>query len=104
MNNTLNSNSAMSTKSYIGHGTKHSQFDLIDVVLNMTDIEEHTFEYEGKRYLKMTVAARKEPSTYGATHTVYIRKRAQQPAEEQVAEPQPEAPAKPARKRNTKRD
>jgi hypothetical protein len=82
----------MENKAYIGHGTKHSNFDIIDVVLELSKIEEHIFEYEGKRYLKFSVAARKEKSQYGATHTVYVRpKQEESPA---VAEP-----AKPRRRK-----
>ncbi len=95
MNNTPNTNSIMSTKAYIGHGTRHQQFDIVDVVLDVEKMQEHIFEFEGRRYLKVSVAGRKEPGKYGATHTVYVRTR----TESAVAEPEP----KPVRKKGTKK-
>lgn len=84
------------TKEYIGHGTKHNEFDLIDVVLDMEKAEAFIYTYEGKRYLKFTVAARKERSKYGATHTTYVRAKAEAPAA--AAEPPAEQPKRKRRK------
>lgn len=89
----------MESKEFIGHGTKHNQYDIIDVVLNMEKAESHIFEYEGKRYLKFSVAARREPSKFGATHTTYVRPRTEEGA---VAEPAPEKPAKRRRRSTSK--
>lgn len=86
----------METKQYIGHGTKHNEWDIIDVVLDVEKMEAHFFEYEGKRYLKFSVAARKEKSKYGSTHAVYVRVKQEVAA---VAEP---APEKPKRRRKAK--
>lgn len=76
----------METKEYIGHGKKHSEWDVIDVVLDADKLMEHCFSYEGKRYLKISVAARKSKSQYGSTHSVYVRPKADAPA---AAEPAP---------------
>lgn len=76
----------MATKEFIGHGKKHQQFDIIDVVLSMEKAEGLVYNYEGKRYLKFSVASRREKSSYGATHTVYVR---QPEPEVAVAEPAP---------------
>lgn len=84
------------TKEYIGHGTKHNEFDLIDVVLEMDKAEGHIYTYEGKRYLKFTVAARKEVSKFGATHTTYVRVKTAAPVA--AAEPPAEAPKKKRKK------
>lgn len=86
----------METKEYIGHGTKHNEWDIIDVVLDVEKLDRHFFEYEGKRYLKFSVAARKEKSKYGSTHAVYVRVKQEAPV---VSEP---APAQPKRKRKAK--
>jgi hypothetical protein len=86
----------MENKEYIGHGTKHNEYDIIDVVLQMDKAEAYIYAYEGKRYLKFSVAARKQRSDYGATHTTYVRVKAEQP--EVAAEPAPEKP-KATRKR-----
>lgn len=74
----------METKEYIGHGKKHSEWDVIDVVLDADKLMEHCFSYEGKRYMKISVAARRSKSKYGSTHTVYVR-----PKSEAVAAPEP---------------
>ena len=76
----------MENKEYIGHGTKHNEWPIIDVVLDADKVLAHTFEYEGKRYLKISVAARKERSKFGATHTVYVRTKAEA---EVAADPAP---------------
>ena len=78
------------TKEYIGHGTKHNEYDLIDVVLEMEKAEAHIYTYEGKRYLKFSVATRKEKSKFGATHTTYVRVKEAAPA--MAAEPPVEKP------------
>jgi hypothetical protein len=63
----------MQSKEYIGHGTKHGQWDLIDVVIDWEKAREHSFQYEGRTFVKFTVAARRQPSEYGKTHSVYVR-------------------------------
>lgn len=46
--------------------------DIVEVSLNMAELQNHTFEYEGETYIKFNVAKLKEPDQYGKTHTVYI--------------------------------
>ncbi len=82
----------MQSKEYIGHGTKHEQWDLIDVVIDWAKAREHSFQYEGRTFVKFTVAARRQTSEYGKTHTVYVRPK-EAPAKAEAAEPAP-APAK----------
>jgi hypothetical protein len=76
----------MATKEYIGHGTKHSEWNIIDVVLDMDKAQGFVYEFEGRKYLKFSVAQRQERSKYGATHTTYVRKKEESPM---VAEPEP---------------
>ncbi|MBL8000414.1 MAG: hypothetical protein JNL05_00515 [Flavobacteriales bacterium] len=85
----------MATKQFIGHGKKHTEFDIIDVVVAMEKATPFIYEYEGKHYLKFSVASRREASNYGATHAVYVRQPEQQPV---VAEPAAE-PRKGRRKK-----
>lgn len=82
----------MDTKEFIGHGTKHSQYDIIDVVLNMDKAKEYIFEYEGKTYLKFSVASRLSKSKFGATHATYVRQR----SPEAMAAAEPPAPKRKA--------
>lgn len=77
----------MENKEYIGHGKKHDQWDIIDVVLNMEEALKFCFSYEGKRYLKCSVAARRAKTEFGSTHSVYVRPRADKPEPEQAPKP-----------------
>ena len=45
--------------------------DIVEVSLNMAELQNHTFEYEGETYVKFNVAKLKEPDKFGKTHTVY---------------------------------
>ncbi|MEB2780770.1 hypothetical protein U3A58_10230 [Algoriphagus sp. C2-6-M1] len=44
----------------------------MEVSLNMAELHDHTFEYEGETYVKFNVAKLKEPDQSGKTHTVYV--------------------------------
>lgn len=81
----------MAQKDYIGHGTKHKEWNLVEVVLDMAKAEPHIFEYEGKRYMKFSVAQRQTTSKFGATHAVYSLLKEEAAA---VAEPPTEKPRK----------
>ena len=60
-------------KIYVGAGKKAGQYDIINISVCLTDLpKEHIFEYEGKKYIKLTVAARKQPDKYGKTHSVSV--------------------------------
>jgi hypothetical protein len=60
------------SKKYIGKGKQVENMDIVEVSLNMSELQNHTFEYEGETYAKFNVAKLKEPDQYGKTHTVYI--------------------------------
>lgn len=62
----------METKSFIGSGKQVQDMDIIDVTISMETANAHIFEYEGKKYLRFSVARRKEVSSYGKTHTVSV--------------------------------
>lgn len=82
----------MAEKKYIGSGKQHETMELVDVIINIDDAQEHVFEHEGRRLLKCTVSRRREASESGYTHTVYVRPYEPKPtAEPAKAE---EAPAK----------
>lgn len=56
---------------YIGNGTQNGQFEgIIDVVIHMEKAEQFIYEHEGKKYLKIQVAQRKQADQFGHTHTV----------------------------------
>lgn len=57
---------------YIGKGKQVQDFDMVEVSINLEAAEAQIFEYEGKRYLKFTVARMKQPDKFDKTHTAYI--------------------------------
>ena len=57
---------------YIGKGKQVENMDIVEVSLNMAELQNHTFEYEGDTYVKFNVAKLKEPGQYGKTHTVCV--------------------------------
>lgn len=59
-------------KKYIGSGKQVGEYDMINVSISEDKVKDHWFEYNGQRYLKITVAKRKEADQYGKTHTVFI--------------------------------
>lgn len=60
----------MATKTYIGHGTATQLEGVTDVVISMEKAQPFIFTYEGKQYLKFSVANRREADQFGHTHTV----------------------------------
>lgn len=63
----------MSDKKYVGSGKKAGNYDIVNISVCLSDLpKEDIFEYNGKKYIKLTVAAKREADQYGKTHTVYI--------------------------------
>jgi len=60
------------SKKYIGKGKQVENMGIVEVSLNMAELQNHTFEYEGETFVKFNVAKLKEPDHYGKTHTVYV--------------------------------
>lgn len=60
------------SKKYIGKGKQVENMDIVEVSLNMAELQNHSFEYEGETYVKFNVAKLKEADQYGKTHTVYV--------------------------------
>jgi hypothetical protein len=59
-------------REYVGKGVKAGQFDLINISVCIDNCEPHIFEYNGKRYIKLTVGGLRETDQYGKTHSVWI--------------------------------
>lgn len=60
-------------KNYIGHGKHIEKIENgVEVVIDITAAEAFIFEYEGNKYLKFALVARKEADKYGRTHTAYL--------------------------------
>jgi hypothetical protein len=60
------------SKKYIGKGKQVENMDIVEVSLNLAELHDHTFQFEGETYVKFNVAKLKEPDQYGKTHTVYL--------------------------------
>lgn len=59
-------------KIYIGSGKQVPNYEMVNCSICLSDIKEHVYEYNGKKYLNITVAKKKEPDQYGKTHSVSI--------------------------------
>jgi hypothetical protein len=57
---------------YVGKGVKAGQFDLTNISVCIDTCEPHIFEYNGKRYIKLTVGGLRETDQYGKTHSVWV--------------------------------
>jgi len=63
----------MSDKIYVGNGKQVADYDMVNVNLCLSDIpKEHINEFQGKKYIKLTVAKRRVPDNYGRTHSVSV--------------------------------
>lgn len=61
----------MEKKIYVGSGKK--KFDnLRSISICLTDLSEHIFEYNGKKYVKLNVSDKKEADQYGKDIAVSI--------------------------------
>lgn len=62
----------MSNKRYIGNGKINAQYGIINFSVCLSDLEpEDIFEYNGKKYVKLSVGEKKTES-YGKTHSVWV--------------------------------
>jgi hypothetical protein len=77
---------------YVGKGRKVANLPIITVTLDWESLQEHVFEFEGRKFLRFEVAPLREEDRYGRTHTAYVSAK--------VAEEAPK-PKKPRRKRST---
>ena len=60
-------------KIYVGSGKKVKDYDLVNISICLDDkIKPYIYEYKEKKYINLTVAAKKEVDQYGKTHSVTI--------------------------------
>ena len=63
----------MSEKIYVGSGVSKFDGDQVACSLCLSDLpQEHMFEYNGKKYVKLIVQKKREADQYGKTHYVAI--------------------------------
>ena len=85
------------SRTYVGKGVKVDQFDLINISICIDDLQSHIFEYNGKRYVKLTVGGLREPDQYGKTHSVWVNNykaeaKTEAPKQQSVSQPQGDLP------------
>ena len=62
----------MNEKKYVGSGKKVGNYDLVNFTISEEKTRDAWIEYNGKRYLKLTIGNKKEVDQYGKTHSVWI--------------------------------
>ena len=84
----------MEDKIYVGSGVAKFDGDLISCSLCLTDLpQEHMFEYNGKKYVKLIVQKKREADQYGKTHYVAVDTWKPEPKKEEAeAQPEPDLP------------
>jgi|TARA_R110000787_G_scaffold106310_1_gene213967 CelD/BcsL family acetyltransferase involved in cellulose biosynthesis len=84
----------MTDKIYVGSGVSKFDGDQVACSLCLTDIpQEHMFEYNGKKYIKLIVQKKREADQYGKTHYVAIDTwKPEAKAEEKVVKQEPDLP------------
>ena len=55
-------------KKYVGSGKKVGNYDLVNFTISEDKTKDAWIEYNGRRFLKMTIAKKKEVDQYGKTH------------------------------------
>ena len=58
-------------KTYVGKGTQ-GKYGYINFSVELDKLLPYAFEYKGRKYVKLTMAKKKEVDIYGKSHTVYI--------------------------------
>lgn len=56
---------------FVGSGTKPENFNGINFSVSESKLRDHWYEYNGERYVRLTIEPKKEPM-YGKTHNVKI--------------------------------
>lgn len=63
----------MADKKYVGNGKENGDYGIINISVNLSDIaQEDITEYEGKKYLRLSVGRKRETDQYGKTHSVWV--------------------------------
>ncbi len=63
----------MKKRIYLGNAKKNQEYDLINGSICLTDIpKEFINEFQGKKYLPITIGSKKEVDQYGKTHSIWV--------------------------------
>jgi hypothetical protein len=62
----------MNEKKYVGSGKKVGNYDLVNFTISEEKTQDAWIEYNGKRFLKLTIGNKKQVDQYGKTHSIWI--------------------------------
>jgi len=62
----------MNEKKYVGSGKKVGNYDLINFTISEEKTKDAWIEYNGKKYLKLTIGNKKEADQFGKTHSIWL--------------------------------
>lgn len=62
----------MNEKKYVGSGKKVGNYDMVNFTISEEKTRDAWIEYNGKRYLKLSISPKKQTDQYGKTHSVWI--------------------------------
>jgi hypothetical protein len=82
----------MNEKKYVGSGKKVGNYDLINFTIAEDKVKDAWFDYNGKRYLRLTIGNKKEADQYGKTHSVWLDEYKPEEKVEQSSKPEPNLP------------
>ncbi len=75
-------------KKYVGNGKKVGNYDMINFSVCLSDIpKDLIYEYNGKKYINLTIGAKKEVDKYGKSHAIWLN---EFKPEEKKADPKPD--------------
>lgn len=60
-------------KIYVGNGKENEQYGFVNFSVCLSDLpQEHVNEYNGKKYINLTISKKKQVDEYGKTHAVTV--------------------------------
>lgn len=63
----------MAEKTYVGKGKSTGKYDIVNFSVCLSDLPQAEInEYNGKKYINLSIAPMKSADKYGKTHTVWI--------------------------------
>ncbi len=62
----------MNEKKYVGSGRQVKNYDLVNFTIAEDKTKDSWIDYNGRRFLKLSIGKKKEIDQYGKTHTVWI--------------------------------
>lgn len=77
----------MANKRYLGNGKVNGQYGIINASICLTDLlPEDINEYNGKKYIRISIGEKREVDQYGKTHSVWVNEYNPEQATEAVPE------------------